>query len=134
MRGPGDAVPTVREMFDFVTDPLVTPHNMEACLEALNSSALARGTRRGRGDGGEGASEVGAGQGAGLEMGVGNMGNAGTVHKHGAGGVADDGRAAHLSSTFRLHLECFLSDELGGVSVIQVHKTAQVELRSGGLV
>ena len=62
----GVAVPTVREMFDFVTDPAVTEQNVDACLEALNESAVARGVRRGRGDGGEGASEVGASTGAGM--------------------------------------------------------------------
>ena len=54
----GVAVPTVREMFDFVTDPAITPDNIDACLEALNASALARGDpprprgRRGGGIGG----------------------------------------------------------------------------------
>jgi len=77
------AVPTVREMFDFVTDPAITPANIDACLEALNASALAREVRRGRGDGGEGASEVGA-DGQRLGVGVGN------VHKHGdAGDLVD---------------------------------------------
>ena len=63
---PKRVVPTVREMFDFVTDPAVTEQNVDACLEALNESAVARGVRRGRGDGGEGASEVGASTGAGM--------------------------------------------------------------------
>lgn len=78
----GVAVPTVREMFDFVTDPAITPDNIDACLEALNASALARETRRGRGDGGEGASEVGA-DGQRLGVGVGN------IHKHDASGADD---------------------------------------------
>ena len=42
----GVAVPTVREMFDFVTDPAVTDDNVDACLEALNESAVARGVRK----------------------------------------------------------------------------------------
>ena len=54
------AVPTVREMFDFVVDPAIDATNVDACLEALAESAAARELRRGRGDGGEGASEVGA--------------------------------------------------------------------------
>jgi RIO kinase 1 len=33
------AVPTVRELFDFVTDPAINDENMEAVLEALSESA-----------------------------------------------------------------------------------------------
>jgi RIO kinase 1 len=60
------AVPTVREMFDFVVDPAVDATNVDACLEALAESAAARELRRGRGDGGEGAAEVGAQVGVGF--------------------------------------------------------------------
>ena len=60
------AVPTVREMFDFVVDPAVDETNMDACLEALSESAASRELRRGRGDGGEGAAEVGARVGVGF--------------------------------------------------------------------
>ena len=60
------AVPTVREMFDFVVDPAINEENVDACLEALSESAAAREQRRGRGDGGEGAAEVGARVGVGF--------------------------------------------------------------------
>ena len=36
------AVPTVRELFDFVTDPAINDENMEAVLEALSESAEAQ--------------------------------------------------------------------------------------------
>jgi RIO kinase 1 len=88
------AVPTVREMFDFVTDPAVTPENIEECLEALNASAVARGMRRGRGDGGEGAAEVGAGGAVGVSV--------GNVHKdghRGGGGSHEAGPGGTLENT-----------------------------------
>jgi RIO kinase 1 len=69
------AVPTVREMFDFVVDPAITADNLDDCLAALNESATARELRRGRGDGGEGASEVGALDGVGFGMAKGNAAN-----------------------------------------------------------
>ena len=58
----GVAVPTVREMFEFVTDPAITDDNVDRCVEALNESAVSRAAvGRTRGDGGEGAGEVGEG-------------------------------------------------------------------------
>lgn len=69
----GVAVPTVREMFDFVVDPAITEGNIDSCLEALNESATAREVRRGRGDGGEGTSEVGALSGIGFGSSKGNQ-------------------------------------------------------------
>jgi len=38
----GVATATERELFDFVTDPAVGPHNMEACLDRLIAAADAR--------------------------------------------------------------------------------------------
>ena len=81
----GVAVPTVREMFEFVTDPAVTAENIDACLEALNASAIAREVRRGRGDGGEGVGDVGGDAAAAAGLGAGVVASMKHVALHGGG-------------------------------------------------
>ena len=38
----GVATATDRELFDFVTDPAIGPHNIDACLDKLIASACER--------------------------------------------------------------------------------------------